>query len=56
MDFFTGGGMEGKIYKEGGIGGGVVNGAEVIGKKEGVTNAAKGRNKNRSESAVGKAK
>ena len=28
----------------------------MIGKKEGVTNAAKGHNKNRSESAVGKAK
>lgn len=56
MDFLTVAVSQVKIYKDGAIGVVFVNGAEVIGKKEGVTNAAKGRNKNRSESAVGKAK
>lgn len=56
IDFLTEAVSQVKIYKDGAIGVVFANGAEVIGKKEDATNAAKGRNKNRSESAVGKAK
>lgn len=56
MDFLAEAVSQVKIYKDGAIGVVFANGAEVIGKKEDVTNAAKGRNQNRSESAVGQAK
>lgn len=56
IDFLTETVSQIKIYKDGSIGVVFLNGAEAIGKKEDRANAAKGRNKNRSESAVGKAK